>query len=472
MKEIIASGRTELPLGRQGENHAVRVEFPVSEWITEYGDGTFLLIAQRPTDRLPYPVDTELVGESVYWTVSDADTAKYGYGFCEMRWIVGETVVKSQIWRTLILESMPDAGDAPPPYESWVNEVLYAAERTERAVSNPPYIGDNGNWFVWNETQGAFADSGVSAKPSFFVVSALPTVGESGKIYLISNSGTGTNRYDEYIWVNAAWEKIGTTDLDLSGYALKTENRVFFGRTSDTGTTRTVTLTTDSNSRWDSLKDGDILFCFFENAPTETGLDLKIKNFTARTVYTFSSGGTYDRIRIANWHNGTLVALAYNLSKNAFFTVSEQYATTNYYGLTILSSSVSSTEEGRAASSKAVKTAYDTALPGKTFTDMVISFRVKGTVTGTDECFTAPVGTWANFINSRMNPVGYVTEDGECVRVFKKQNTTDVYFLYEPEHLLSGAAKLYTNQACTSVLKTTSRITAGATYYYKDAYTE
>ena len=57
----------------------------------------------------------------------------------------------------------------------------------------------------------------------FEVVSALPGTGETGKIYLVSNGGSTQNAYDEYIWVNNGWEKIGTTAVDLSGYWSKTE---------------------------------------------------------------------------------------------------------------------------------------------------------------------------------------------------------------------------------------------------------
>lgn len=52
----------------------------------------------------------------------------------------------------------------------------------------------------------------------FQVVQALPASGAAGTIYLVSNSGTGQNIYDEYIYVNNAFEKIGTTAVDLSGY--------------------------------------------------------------------------------------------------------------------------------------------------------------------------------------------------------------------------------------------------------------
>lgn len=50
------------------------------------------------------------------------------------------------------------------------------------------------------------------------VVNELPASGETGVIYLVSHShGTG-DIYDEYIYVNNAFEKIGSTDIDLSGY--------------------------------------------------------------------------------------------------------------------------------------------------------------------------------------------------------------------------------------------------------------
>lgn len=52
----------------------------------------------------------------------------------------------------------------------------------------------------------------------FQVVSSLPATGVKGTIYLVPNSGSGTNTKDEYIYVNNGWEKIGTTDVDLSGY--------------------------------------------------------------------------------------------------------------------------------------------------------------------------------------------------------------------------------------------------------------
>lgn len=60
---------------------------------------------------------------------------------------------------------------------------------------------------------------------SYEIVQTLPQTGSTGVIYLVSNSGTAPNVYDEYIWLtsSSSFEKIGTTAVDLSGYVQATE---------------------------------------------------------------------------------------------------------------------------------------------------------------------------------------------------------------------------------------------------------
>lgn len=50
------------------------------------------------------------------------------------------------------------------------------------------------------------------------VVNELPNEGLPGVIYLISHSHGNRDVYDEYFYVQGEFEKIGNTDLDLSGY--------------------------------------------------------------------------------------------------------------------------------------------------------------------------------------------------------------------------------------------------------------
>ena len=50
------------------------------------------------------------------------------------------------------------------------------------------------------------------------IVSTLPITGVKGTIYLISHNHGVNDAYDEYIWTNDTYEKIGNTDIDLNGY--------------------------------------------------------------------------------------------------------------------------------------------------------------------------------------------------------------------------------------------------------------
>lgn len=57
------------------------------------------------------------------------------------------------------------------------------------------------------------------------VVDSLPTVGTKGVIYLVAHAHGSGDNYDEYVWVSSknAYEKIGNTDVDLSGYLKNTD---------------------------------------------------------------------------------------------------------------------------------------------------------------------------------------------------------------------------------------------------------
>lgn len=55
------------------------------------------------------------------------------------------------------------------------------------------------------------------------IVASLPATGVKGTIYLVANSGSGTNIYDEYLWLSNKWELFGTTEIDLSGYLQETD---------------------------------------------------------------------------------------------------------------------------------------------------------------------------------------------------------------------------------------------------------
>lgn len=73
--------------------------------------------------------------------------------------------------------------------------------------------------FVHQAVLDAFSDlTGIELK----YVETLPETGLPNTIYVVPNAD---GKYDEYLYTNGAWNPIGTTDVDLSGY-LKEEQLV------------------------------------------------------------------------------------------------------------------------------------------------------------------------------------------------------------------------------------------------------
>lgn len=76
-----------------------------------------------------------------------------------------------------------------------------------------------------NPATKKYVDDAVSAAASgsFKVVDELPDTGDPGVIYLVAHAHGEGDAYDEYIYTNGAWEKIGNTDIDLSDYVTNDE---------------------------------------------------------------------------------------------------------------------------------------------------------------------------------------------------------------------------------------------------------
>lgn len=96
--------------------------------------------------------------------------------------------------------AMPKAGGA------FTGAVTVLAPTADMNPANKKYVDD--------------AIKGVT-QFDYQVVDTLPTTGQKGTIYLVAHTHGTQDGYDEYIWVNDAWEKIGSTDIDLTNYATK-----------------------------------------------------------------------------------------------------------------------------------------------------------------------------------------------------------------------------------------------------------
>lgn len=76
------------------------------------------------------------------------------------------------------------------------------------------------NILINNNIISAVIDAGFNVE----VVQTLPTTGEANTIYFVpKEGGANPDVYDEYMYINNTWEKIGSTEVDLSNYYNKTE---------------------------------------------------------------------------------------------------------------------------------------------------------------------------------------------------------------------------------------------------------
>lgn len=108
----VSCDRIPIPLGRQGENAARRVRFPLKDFTPFLSlpasspdeAPQVSLLVRRPGEsaEAPYPVpltfeEEDSIPRAALWTPSHADTALCGPGECELRLTLGDTLVKAAV---------------------------------------------------------------------------------------------------------------------------------------------------------------------------------------------------------------------------------------------------------------------------------------------------------------------------------------------------------------------------------------
>lgn len=82
-------------------------------------------------------------------------------------------------------------------------------------------VNDLANYYLKSETytkEEVAALIGAIKQFHYEVYAALPATGEGNVLYLIGPTGSGSDKYEEYVYANNGWVKIGDTSIDLSGY--------------------------------------------------------------------------------------------------------------------------------------------------------------------------------------------------------------------------------------------------------------
>lgn len=103
-----------------------------------------------------------------------------------------------------------------PQIEQDLDEVSELADQLEELTTNPPYIGQNGNWYTWDTQTGAYVDSGVDASITITVgsVTTLP----AGSSATVTNTGTSTDPIFNFAIPQGAKGDPGDGDMDSSVY--------------------------------------------------------------------------------------------------------------------------------------------------------------------------------------------------------------------------------------------------------------
>lgn len=125
MMEVMASQMNAILLGHSGENGAVRVAFDLTAFQKAFPGGQPLLLVRRYADTTAYPAPLTVEEQTAYWTVGAADTARAGYGQCELQWYLEDgSLAKSDLFDFLVLGTLKtDAAPPDAPSRRWFEAI-------------------------------------------------------------------------------------------------------------------------------------------------------------------------------------------------------------------------------------------------------------------------------------------------------------------------------------------------------------
>ena len=126
----------------------------------------------------------------------------------------GGTVDEETVWQIVeeYLQENPPQVDVPVKVSQLENDSGFV----DRLVS------DLQNYYLKSQTYTRDEiDGKISAIPKFSIkaVNSLPTTDISGTTVYLLSTGSGSDLYTEYIYVNGEWEVLGSQRVDLTGYA-------------------------------------------------------------------------------------------------------------------------------------------------------------------------------------------------------------------------------------------------------------
>ena len=122
-------------LGRQGDDADIQVYVDLTDWLEEYGAGYGVMLFTSP-DGKTWPLYTEVDadGKKMTGEITQTETARFGNGVIEARWMAGGTMMASEKYNAYIL---PQAfkGEVPRHITpSWVQELILGFETSAKLI--------------------------------------------------------------------------------------------------------------------------------------------------------------------------------------------------------------------------------------------------------------------------------------------------------------------------------------------------
>lgn len=194
MRTVTVQAGVTIDLGHQYDNYATEVVFPAAiiDPITDaFGStGTFAIWYRRSGDSLGYPIGSPLVtfdsaNDEVTWDIVESDTASPGTSHIQLRYIVDEVCVMSQIFAGNVADSVDTGEEVPEPMEQWADAIVSA---------------------------------GAGGQP--VTVTNTSAMTDHTKIYLYMGSQSGYTSGHIYYWNGSAWADGGAYGGSSSGSGL------------------------------------------------------------------------------------------------------------------------------------------------------------------------------------------------------------------------------------------------------------
>ena len=191
-----------------------------ADWNATTGDAAVL---NKPTALSDFTNDLNDASTTAHGLMSTSDKTKLN-GIA-----AGAEVNVQSDWNESSSSSDAYIMNKPTKLTDFNNDGNFVQDASYVHITVDTTMSDSSNNPISNAVVKDYIDDAIGGITGFDfeVVQTLPATGEKGIIYLVSNSGSNPNSYDEYIWITVSgtskFEKIGTTDIDLSGYQLSAD---------------------------------------------------------------------------------------------------------------------------------------------------------------------------------------------------------------------------------------------------------